>query len=178
MFKYTGNNKNIELAVEEANQEWLMGDLIEQINNSEQFDMSEAENEYISAELEYFLDKNTIFINVYYPKWRWSKAIGYFSAATPTTINVNGYKLNRSTASFVGNFYHELTHMVSSADDYYSFDHGSNDPNGKENTAPYMIGSIVKSLFDDPRNQPSSSLATETYMPWYKIIFSTIKGWF
>lgn len=148
MFKYNGNNEKLKKAVKESNSADFFDKVFESIDDADQFDMTEAINEYIAYRLGCFLEENDITVEVYYPKWRWSKAIGYFTKSKPTTIHVNGYKLNRSVASMIGNFYHELTHMVSADDDFYSFDHGSNDPTGKENTAPYAIGEIAGSLVD------------------------------
>ena len=168
MFRYKGNNLKIKEAVKIANDPSLATDLIREICKVEQFDMTMASSTYISVSMREFLLENDVFINVYYPKWRWSKAIGYFSINNPTTINVNGYKLNRSIASFVGNFYHELTHMVSANDNKYSYDHGNNDPTGKENTAPYAIGEIAESLAGSLTSNKTMSKEIYTHVPWYK----------
>ena len=165
MFKYEGDNLKIIKAVKIANDPDLAMDLIQEICDVEQFDMTTATSDHVANSIRDFLVENDIFINVYYPKWRWSKAIGYFSVNNPTTINVNGYKLNRSTASFVSNFYHELTHMVSASDNIYSYDHGSNNPTGKENTAPYAIGDIAYWLIDEEHKEEKQEI--KTYTPWY-----------
>jgi hypothetical protein len=172
MFKYKGNNLKIKKAVAEANSEDVTMLLINDICDADQFDMTDATNEHIAISIQKFLIENDIFINVYYPKWKWSKAIGYFSINNPTTININGYKLNRSIASFVGNFYHELTHMVSANDNIYSYDHGSNDPTGKENTAPYAIGDIAYWLAGEEHRTETPEY--KTYIPWYKRLLNFI----
>ena len=172
MFKYEGSNLKIKEAVIEANSEDVTMLLINDICDTDQFDMTDATNEHISISIQKFLIENDIFINVYYPKWKWSKAIGYFSINNPTTININGYKLNRSIASFVGNFYHELTHMVSANDNIYSYDHGSNDPTGKENTAPYAIGDIAYWLAGEEHKIVGQEF--KMYTPWYKKLLNLI----
>ena len=167
MFKYDGNNEKIIEAVKAANDGDLAIHVVDAIKESLQFDMTIADNDYIADAIRSFLPNNDIYINVYYPKWRYSKAIGYFAPSNPTTININGYKLNRSIASFVGNFWHELVHMISNQDREFDFDHGSNNPSGKENTAPYAIGRIASEYIDYSADEMSSG-QIEYYIPWYK----------
>jgi len=166
MFKYKGNNLKIKKAVEMSNDQKFFKILYVCIESVENFDMTKASGNHIAKSMRKFVKENDIFINVYYPKWKWSKAIGYFSMSNPTTININGYKLNRSIASFIGNFYHELTHMVSANDNVYSYDHGNNNPTGKQNTAPYFIGSKAKWLID-MNYEERSDTKINTYTPWY-----------
>ncbi len=173
MFIYKGKNKKIIEAVEQANSFELLGFVAEDIRIYTQFDMSNTRNEHIADELEMFLHRNDIEIVTYKPKWRWSKAYGYFSPNKPNTIHLNQYKLNRSIASFVGTFFHELTHMTDNADKYYSYGHGDNNPKGKEHTAPYFIGNSASEYFDISNNDDLGSIVY--YVPWYERVVSAIR---
>jgi hypothetical protein len=173
MFKYEGSNLKIKKAVEISNDQELFENLYECIEDAENLDMTNASGNHIAQSMREFIKENDISINVYYPKWKWSKAIGYFSVNNPTTININGYKLNRSIASFIGNFYHELTHMVSAHDNFYSYDHGSNNPTGKQNTAPYFVGRNAKCLVSI-NYEEKKEIEIEVHTPWYKRLLNFI----
>jgi hypothetical protein len=149
MFKYTGNNKQIQLAVTKANSSDVQRVMKLAIKETE-YDMSTATSEYLAEEFIFFLQHNAgINIIVYY-KW-WSKALAYFKPSKPNNIYINGSKLNRSMGSIVGTFYHEAVHMFDAQDDKHSFGHGSNSNKGKQNTVPYKVGALVKAIVDDTK---------------------------
>ena len=165
MFKYIGTNKKVVEAVKLANQLNDNHAFFDGIKESK-FDMSSASGSYIAREYVNF--NQDINVKVYYPKWKWSKALGYFSPSHPLDINLNGYKLGRSIDSIVGTLVHEKVHMVDNMDTLHSYGHGSNDPSGKANTAPYWIGNFAKSIIGEVN---FNNTENSTYrIPWWKRI--------
>ena len=146
MFFTTEQNTLVEIAIKEANDSILLESLVEAIKYRPKFDMSTIDNEDLANAIEKFFKENTFRIVIYKPLWRWSRALGYYTHEKPLTIHLNKYRLNRTIASLVGTFYHELVHMVDYFDIYDSYGHGDNSPKGKENTAPYAIGNIAKAM--------------------------------
>jgi hypothetical protein len=51
--------------------------------------------------------------------------------------------MNRPTQDIVNTLVHELTHIVDKQHSY-TFGHGSNNPKGKEMTAPYLLGKLAQ----------------------------------
>lgn len=152
MFIYIGNNPTLKYAVTLANELMESQRLADAVNEIEKFDMTEPP-EHVSGFKVWKLakqthDKHSVYVKIYYPWWRFSKAYGYFTPKRPFDINLNGYKLNRSPQSFVGTLVHELIHMADNLSPLY-FGHGDNSPIGKENTAPYSIGSLAANLLGD-----------------------------
>ena len=168
MFKLIRNtNDKVITAVMKANSDVYWQYLRDQLLLKESFDMSTLEPLTVYEDVKAFWDENTINVKVYYPRWRWSKAIGYFTPARPLDININGYKLNRSVDSIIGTLFHELVHMADNENEEHSYGHGDNNPNGKSNTSPYFIGNVFS-------NYNNSEMKTYTkHTPWYKRLF----GW-
>lgn len=161
MFIYDGNKANVLEACRVANQKDTWDLLRDNLLLKESFDMSTLSPILVYEDIRSFWIENDIEIKVYYPKWRWSKAIGYFTPSRPLDININGYKLNRSIDSIVGNFYHELVHLSDNANEFHSYGHGSNNPSGKMNTSPYFIGNVFTNFNDDNASK------IVTYTPWW-----------
>lgn len=176
MFKYNGDDARIKTACIDANNPVLFTKVIERIKNIDTFYMSDASPEKIANIFTKFAESNEYMeILTYKPAWRWSKAIGYFDASKPNKIFLNAYKLNRGRASYVGNFYHELTHYLSFRSGIY-FNHGSNSPRGKENTAPYFIGNLAMRLYEerDWLDNFEDEIEIETYKArpwWHRVLF-------
>ena len=177
MFVYNGDNETVKKAVKYANSETLINYILLEIENKTSFDMSTAEPAYISDELKKLLKFVTIEIELYKPVYRWSKAIGYFTPEKPKTIHFNVYKLTYDISLLVGNFYHEAIHILDNFDNKHSYGHGSNNPSGKGNTAPYFIGSIARNYilgFEDFNNKDNGAI--EYYIPWYKRLINYFRG--
>lgn len=149
MFFYTGDNITLDICVREANSEILVDSICDAIKHRPKFDMSTIDNESLAEDLREFFNKNIMFVVVYKPLWRWSRALGYYTHKKPTTIHLNHYRLNRNISSLVGTFYHEMVHMMDHFDVYNSYGHGDNSKHGKENTAPYAIGNMAKAMVNN-----------------------------
>ncbi len=149
-------------------------DLILSIRNYDDmvFDLATCRSNEIANvmyNLHYGVNIN-VYVKVYYPKWRWSSALGYFSEykrlwykpwkfikTDKKIIHLNGYKLDRAVPSLVGTLAHELVHVADSLSSY-SFGHGNNKPEGKQNTAPYWVGTCAKKLCDKRLNKMLSEM--------------------
>lgn len=168
MFIYDGDNTTVKLAVKYANSNDYWSILKEEVYTKDYFDMSTLNPIQVFDSVYSFYNQNAINVKVYYPKWRWSRAIGYFTPSRPLDINLNGYRLNRSVNSIIGTLFHELTHMADNNDTNNSYGHGSNNPSGKANTAPYFIGNVFT-------NKNNTENATYTkYVPWWKKLWRWI----
>jgi len=148
MFKYEGSHQGTRKALFWVNSGDFIDELKDLIKATKPFDMCTADNEYIAQTIKSFVIQTTITISEYKPRWRWSKAIGYYSYKNPTTINLNIYKQDRSISSITNTLIHEAIHMADYFDRHHSFGHGDNSPKGKQNTAPYAIGSLAASIVD------------------------------
>ena len=171
MFKYEGDNQKLKDAVKMANNYELLNHIYTKILTSPQYDYSDAPNTYIAKKYFEFMRLIDIHINVYYPKWRFTKAMGYFSPSNPRDININGYMLNSmKLEQLVSLFYHESAHSWDHSDKNYSVHHGDNSSVGKENTMMYSINRYVYDFF-------SYEYKYKTYIPWYKKLINLIKWW-
>ena len=144
MFLYEGNDQRIIDAVNVANDRQLFRDLLTLIGEKESFDMSNASPIELRGEFKAFMHTTTVNVKTYRAAF-WSKAIAMFKRSDLNSIYLTTRKLNRSTASIVGTMYHEAGHASDAVSDF-TFNHGSNSPNGKENTFQYWIGSRAKEL--------------------------------
>lgn len=149
MFKYNGDIEKIKKAVELANDYELLNHVYNSILEAPKYDMSEAPSTYIAKKYFEFMRIADIEIKTYYPKWRFSRAYGYFSELNPRQINVNGYKIaSMDLEMLVSLFYHESGHSWDSSDRKYSVNHGNNNPGGKENTFQYSLNRYVYEFYN------------------------------
>ena len=89
-------------------------------------------------------------VTTYRPFWRWSSAYATTYTGNFNLIKINQYKISRAVASLCGSIAHEWGHCL----EYYfksenefsacCFNHGDNDPIGKEDTFQYQLGKAVK----------------------------------
>ena len=144
MFIYIGSNKKVKTACKLANEIVLhSAEFKEHIINKDSYDMTEPSDlkaDIVHQSMCNLLYERDVIVKVYYPWYRFSKALGYFSKDRPFDINLNGYKLKRSTGSIVSTLVHELVHMCDNLDNDHYYGHGDNSKKGKENTMPYYIG--------------------------------------
>ncbi len=151
MFIYNGDNSIIKDAMRACNGMHEMNNVYKMMGEKESFDMATAPPAYIADKLREVIGTMEIEVVEYKPKWRWSKAYGYYSADKPFTIHINYYKSNRSLKSFIGTFFHEAVHMADHFDQIHKYGHGDNSNKGKENTAPYWIGNFASSFHGGKR---------------------------
>lgn len=161
-------------AIKKANN--IQETMLKKIVQEPQFYMSNTPSSVIATKINLFIEADEqMEVHIYYPRWRWSKAIGYYDPRYPRNIYLNGYKLGRTQGSIVATLWHELVHAV---DDIYkdlSFGHGNNTwTPEKEESAPYKIDYIAEVLVsnsvpvkinDKPINKYIKK-ATIWYKPW------------
>jgi hypothetical protein len=152
MFKFNGVNNKITMAISLANDYELLNYVYSRILESPQYDMSTAPSTYIAKKYYDFMRIADIEVKIYYPRWRYSKALGYFSSSNPRVININGYKISSmDEEELVSLFYHESGHSWDHSDEKYQVNHGSNNPSGKENTFQYSLNKYVYEFYNYER---------------------------
>lgn len=87
---------------------------------------------------------NRIQVVHWKPFFRWTKAIAMTKGKD---INLNIHKMYRPIGDIVNTIVHETVHIVD-GQHTYSFGHGSNNPNGKGFTAPYLIGRLAEEYYE------------------------------
>lgn len=157
MFGYNGDNEKIKNAVKIANDIGLIGYICEQIMSHGMYDYSNVTSEYISQSLKEFIFTSAIEIRVYYPKWKYSKAIGYYSSSEPNIININGYKV-LDIEQMVSNFHHENCHAWNDWNPITNVHHNGNSSVGKENTLHYSVNRYVYEYLNYEPNKYKPSL--------------------
>lgn len=171
MFKYHGYDKKLNVAVNLANNYELLNYVYGEILRSPKYDYSDAPNSYVASKYFEFMRLVDINVKVYFPFYRWSRAMGYFSALEPRKININGYMLNKMTyEQIVSLLYHESAHAWNESDTKYNVHHGDNSPIGKENTMMYSINRYVYEFFN-------YDYKFKTQKPWYLRILDFFKWW-
>lgn len=149
--QFAGANVAVIAAVERTNVLLKDPDFFDRIRDHPRFDMSTALPSQIADQME----RSEIVVSVilYKSKWPWSKALAFEDDRYPRTVFLNERRLNRSLGSICATIVHECVHALDSMVEDQRFGHGDNDPNGKENTAPYWIGDLAEEMVD---GQPSA----------------------
>ena len=113
-----------------------------------QLDYSNVESKILVSYLNIYGDSFTPEITLYKPWWRWSKAYARTYTGDFNKIELNARRLNRSLPSIVGTIAHEWGHCfesyVKTQVSGVFFNHGDNNPRGKDNTFQYQLGRRVK----------------------------------
>ncbi|MBK9419192.1 MAG: hypothetical protein IPN62_18405 [Flavobacteriales bacterium] len=138
---FTGTHPLVIAAAGRVDQ--LLADplFFERIRQHARFDMSTATPAQIADLMQ--SSNATVKIELYKSKWPWSKALAYEDHRFPNTVFLNERRLNRSLASICATIMHEAVHSVDATAPDLRFGHGDNNPNQKENTAPYWIGDLA-----------------------------------
>ncbi len=142
---YNGNYKQVNIAVEDANEILYSNKFYELIRQHKNFNCTEKTTQEIAD----ILQKTDLEIEVktYKPRWRYSKVLGYFVKSRPKNIFLNSRKLYRDTSSITNTIIHEYIHAVDNHFDNSIIDFGHNCGTFK-NTAPYTIGNIAEIMID------------------------------
>lgn len=170
MFKYNGDNVKIKQAVKIANDTGLIDYICAQIAIHDMYDYSNVTSKYISQSLKEFIFSSDIVIRVYYPTWKYTKAIGYYSSAKPNVININGYK-NLDIEQMVSNFHHENCHAWNNLNPVANVHHNGNSSIGKENTLHYSVNRYVYEYLNYNQEKVYKNSI------WRKL-FNYVKRWF
>lgn len=107
-------------------------------------DMSDLKLHEIIFLMATYMFMNEVEVVKWYPKWRWTKAIGM--TIGDGKIHLNARKMDRPVGDIIETLVHETVHLVDNENDM-SFGHGDNSPQGKGLTAPYLIGRLANAYF-------------------------------
>lgn len=157
MFKYNGYVDRIHKAVKIANDTGLIDYIHDQIKQHDKYDYCDVTSQYIAKSLKDFTLNNMLNIEVYYPAWKYSRAIGYYTAEKPNTIHLNGYKI-LDIEQIVSNFHHENCHAWNDRIKQINVHHGKNGSTGKENTLHYSVNRYVFEYLNYNENVKKYSL--------------------
>lgn len=141
---FFGSNDRVAQAVAAANKLLANDEFFERIRSHDAFSMATASPRQIADLMQGSAAR--VEVQLYKSRWPLSKALAYEDARYPNTVFLNSRRLDRSTASICATFIHECVHALDSSEPGLRFGHGDNNPNGKENTAPYWIGDLAYEL--------------------------------
>lgn len=177
MFNLTDiRHERVNEAVEFCNNKLLNPDgalyyrFISEIQQKE-FDMADISGAKIAGFILEFIKFRTINVKFYKSRNPWSKAYGYYTKARPFDININTRKMDRSVGSFIATLIHEMIHSVDGMSEH-TFGHGANGSAGKDNTAPYWIGSLASELYGEITTVADYPRMVRS--PWYKRLWNWI----
>lgn len=175
MFEYKGNNEKIIEATKKTNDKSLIESVTNRISKKPYYDMSNMNGKELSKWFSNVSSSSKVEIKTYRPKWRFSKAMGYYSGGDE--IFINQYKLpSISEVSLISLFYHEFGHYVDNQLDHPLYaNHGDNSSKNKENTFQYSLNRYVNDYFNkDKTNKDDTQI--KKYVPWYKRFFKKLTG--
>ncbi len=139
---YDGTLDLIINAVQKANEILENEEFLNELSKIDSFDYSNASGEIISKLIK--SSKVKASVEIYKPKWLWSKANAYTRPINPNLIYLNNRKIKkRDEIEWTATLIHEYIHLVDFESKEYYFAHGSNDRRDKDNTAPYWIDNLV-----------------------------------
>lgn len=147
MLKYQGNRKSVIRAAMIA-EKLLKGEkgFYQLVISFDKYEYTNTTGAMIAKRMQIVYNSYEILIDVKYHWNPFSKMVASFDPSDPLTITLNAWKLKRSVHSIVGSLIHEITHLVDNKFSEVSFGHSSNNPIGKDNSAPYVLGGMAKKL--------------------------------
>jgi hypothetical protein len=80
-----------------------------------------------------------------YKGWFWSRVNAYTTGNNPKDIYVNTRHLEREVSSICATIAHESVHLLDFASPWI-FGHSGNSPKGKQETAPWVVGTLVEQI--------------------------------
>ncbi len=147
---YTGNKQKIIDAVDYVNDLFEDESFWLEISKKDLFDNASHSPSEIANLMKGKTDN--VEVKLYRPQWpRDRNTNAYTSVRYPNVLFMNSKKLWRNIGSMVNTIVHEYVHSVDLTDGDPSIDygHGSQSSVGKKNTAPYWIGNLAESNFND-----------------------------
>ena len=147
---YSGSYTNLQAATVAANA-LLKGDKFYQlIAAKDKFDFTNATPAQIAEAIKNCNLNTTV---VTYKKLFPRKTLGFENPQDPLHIHINmqGWRGNRSVASYTGTIIHEAVHCADSDNAGFNFGHNGNAAAGNENTAPYWIGNLAINMITNPQ---------------------------
>jgi len=141
---YEGMRAYLQQAVIKTNELLRTREFYDQIAAHPGFDMADI-NPMAISELMSRANIN-MAVDLYYSISPFRNIDGYDDAENPALIHINIWTIQRPVASLCNTLVHSCVHAVNALNDRYYFGHGDITLDGKENTAPYQIGSIAQDM--------------------------------
>ena len=141
---YSGSNDIIEAAVINVSKLITHVPFLDAIYNSKNFDMAtvspqEITDLFCNTDLE-------LTVDTYWPLRLSSMADAYDDRMNPAAIHLNRLKLGRPVHSVCNTLMHQCVHALNGSYPSLYFGHGNDDPDGKENTAPFRIAGLAQQI--------------------------------
>lgn len=144
LIDYKGANEAIMAAVAYTNNLFTYDPFIREICNSKKFDMANISPQKI-ADMIRETDLQ-LSVDLYLPLPFAKDAYAYDDPLNPTMIHMNKRTLNRPAHSLCNTMVHQCIHAINAANPDYYFGHGDNNPEGKNNTAPFWIAGLAQKM--------------------------------
>lgn len=144
LIDYKGTNETIREAVIYTNNLFSYDAFINMIGSNKKFDMANTSPQKIASMI-----RNTdlyLSVDLYLPLPFAKDAYAYDDPLNPTMIHMNKRTLNRPVHSLCNTMVHQCVHAINAANPGCYFGHGDNNPDGKDNTAPFWIAGLAQKL--------------------------------
>ena len=141
---YEGLDSKMTAVAQKVNILFRSADFYDLIRKHKKFDMANVPPAWIADILE-FTDMD-ISLDFYYSIHPFSKAIVYDDAKDLNVIKLNKWNLNKPEEVLCNAIIHQCVHAVNAAHPQYSFGHGDDGIEGKQNTAPVWIADLAQKI--------------------------------
>lgn len=148
--KYNGTNEKLIESVDFINDLLTLDAFYDEISNHPAF--THDDDDYTPKKISEILkaDESIVMVKTYKSRWRWSKANAYVSPKYKDTLFYNTRKLWRLRIDIINTIVHECVHVADYNDNKINnFGHGDNKSKGKKNSAPYWIGTLAGSYYEN-----------------------------
>jgi hypothetical protein len=148
--KYNGRNEKLIDSIDFINDLLTLDAFYDEISNHPEF--THDDDGYSPKMISEILKANqsVVMVKTYKSKWRWSKANAYVSPKHKDTLFYNTRKLWRQPVDIINTIVHECVHVADHNDNNNTnFGHGNNNSKGKGNSAPYWIGKLAGSYYEN-----------------------------
>lgn len=153
---FNENLAGVKAAVDKANELLKKIEFYKAISDHSNFELSTASPKIVADLLEQsILD---LKVEIFYPNIllaiKYRKTFAFTDERCPNTLFLNFKKLDREIEDIAATIIHEIIHVIDDNEEVYTFGHGNNSPNGKNNTAPYWIGNLAYRILKNNPNAP------------------------
>ncbi len=141
---YKGLDEKVKTAVKNVNSLFLYDGFYEAIRRHRRFDLANVPPSWIAD----LMESTTLFMSIdfYYSINPFSNALAYDDPKDPAVIHLNKWNLDKSVGCICNALIHQCIHAINAKYPQYSFGHGGNEPEGKENTAPFAIAHLGQQI--------------------------------
>jgi hypothetical protein len=160
---YLGKNAKLIDAIDYIEDLFQDQEFWDAISNHDRFDYTEYAPSKIGGYMQN--EEKVVEVRLYRPPfWKHRRTNAYTDKRYPNTLFYNSKKLWRDVGKIVNTVVHECVHAVDFTDDEHAnidYGHGSQANEGKENSAPYWIGSLAEHFYQEDSNASPQIEMTE-----------------